>query len=510
MRPPGESEQREPRYADTGAPESRTLRTQAASGVRWTGVSALVITVFQYGQLLVLARILSPADFGLMAMTVVVLSFAYAYADMGISNAIIWRQETTKRQLSSLYWLNVFAGLAIAGLIVAARPLIIRFYGEPRLEPLLLLAALLFVITPFGQQFTVLLEKTLRFRLLALIEMTAAACGVAVAVASALLGVGAAALMLGPLAAAAVRVILLHATAGREGRPQLHFSPKDLSGFMRFGLYQVGERSINVLASNIDYLLIGRFLGSQALGFYSIAYQLVIVPVARINPILTRVAFPVFARRQDDDAALRRGYLELIGATAFVAFPFLIGIAVSARVLVPALYGSKWMLSAALLQIMVPIGICKALDNPSGSVLLAKGRADVGFKWNLFEIAVIAAAIYAAVPSGLMAVAWAYAGVVIGFFLLYRFVLKAVFGLGWGEFFARLKLPFLAATATGVLLYVTSRLLTGRGVGELVSLLILVALGVAVYIPIWYLLDKGYVTHLRSLLLGRPAGVNGG
>ena len=135
------------------------LKQQAVSGVKWSGVSVGVVTALQFVDLAVLARLLSPSDFGLMGMVMVVFGFAQAFADMGISNAIIHRQDVTKDQLSSLYWLNILSGVIVFCVVCASVPLIVGFFHEPRLNNLLYLTAIIFLITPFGQQFQILLQK---------------------------------------------------------------------------------------------------------------------------------------------------------------------------------------------------------------------------------------------------------------------------------------------------------------------------------------------------------------
>ena len=141
-----------------------SLKRQAAEGAYWTGTSSVVVTVLQFAQLAVLAWLLVPEDFGLMAMMMVVIGFAQAFADMGISNAIIHRQNTTDEHLSSLYWLNILAGIVLFFLLLAMVPAIVAFFAEPRLAELIPVTALIFLIAPFGQVFQALLQKNLRFR----------------------------------------------------------------------------------------------------------------------------------------------------------------------------------------------------------------------------------------------------------------------------------------------------------------------------------------------------------
>jgi O-antigen/teichoic acid export membrane protein len=145
----------------------------------------------------------------------------------------------------------------------------------------------------------------------------------------------------------------------------------------------MAEKSVSFLNQRVDQLLLGATLGALSLGYYSLAFSLVIFPVARINPILTRVAFPAFAKVQDDDARLRRGYMVVQHVVALVNFPILMGIAVLAPILVPLVLGPQWDPAVPLVQILAFVGMLRATGNPAGTLLLAKGRAKRAFHWNI-------------------------------------------------------------------------------------------------------------------------------
>jgi len=341
------------------------------------------VTALQFITLAVLARLLSPSDFGLMGMIMVVIGFAQLFADMGISNAIIYRQDTTKNQLSSLYWLNILAGIIVFFIVCASIPLIVGFYHEPRLHNLIYLTAVIFLITPFGQQFQILLEKELKFNRLAKIKIVASIVNSITVISMAFLGFGVYSLIWGQLAGTSARVLMLLSIGWRNWRPGIHFSRRDLRGYLSFGLYQMGERSINYLNSNLDYLLIGSMLGAKSLGYYTLAYNLIIRPSSIINPVITKVAFPVFSRVQNETAKIKREYLKVLQLLSTVNFPMMAGLAVVAPIAVTMIFGEQWLPSIILIQILTTVGLLRSTGNPVGSLAMAKGRADLGFKWNL-------------------------------------------------------------------------------------------------------------------------------
>src|SRR5688572_1046477 len=222
----------------------------------------------QFIQLAVLARLLRVEDFGLMAMVNVVLAFAIAFADSGVSNAIIHYRDAKREELSSLYWLNVLSGAGVALLLWLLAPLIARLYQQPSLVDLLRVSAFVFVIGPLGQQFQVLFERDLRFKRLAGIETLAVVVSTAVGIGLALRGFGVWSLVWTTIVNAAVKSVALAARGWMEWRPLFHFVPAECRRFLRFGIYQMGERTLNVLGQQLDKMVVGIVMGPVPLGYY--------------------------------------------------------------------------------------------------------------------------------------------------------------------------------------------------------------------------------------------------
>ncbi|MFH1175869.1 MAG: MOP flippase family protein [Acidobacteriota bacterium] len=359
------------------------LRNQAIAGMRWTGLATLVVGALQVFQFVVVAKLLSPADFGMIGLALVVIGFLQSYTDLGISAAIIHRQDASQDELSSLYWLNLLAGALTFAAFALASPLIIAFFKAPGLSGLMLFMSLAFLIAPLGSQFEILLRRDLRFDTLAAFEMASAAISSATTVMLAFCGLAAWALAIGYIANVAIRTLCLVAAGVRRFRVHWHFSAAEVRSYLAFGLYQLGERSVNYLVERTDQILIGHFLGVRDLGYYNFAYNLAIQPLSRINPVVTRVIFPVFSRMQNDRETLKRWYLKIVHLLTAIHAPIAGGLAVVAPLAVPLVFGEKWRPSVVLLQLLCVLALLRSTGNPIGSLLLAKGRADLGLKWNL-------------------------------------------------------------------------------------------------------------------------------
>lgn len=361
-----------------------TLKKQAINGVKWTSISMIIVTAAQFSQIAVLARYLDPADFGLMAVIMVVIGFSQAFQDMGISNAIIQRKNITHTQLSSLYWLNIASGITLTIIIVAISPLVALFYDEPRITELIVILSSVFILVAIGNQYRVLCQKALAFRTMEIINVVAATASLVVAIALAMQNFGVMSLVLAMVTQAGVAsVLFLWVGLHRYHKPSLIYRHSELKGFYGFGLYQMGERSINYITANADKLLIGKLVGMNAVGFYNLAWQLIIFPLAKINPIVNKVAFPVYSKVQNDPVALNRYYSFNVKILSIATMPLLAFLFFFSHEVVLVVFGERWGITAGLLPALALVGIIKALGNPGGAIILALGRADVGFWWNV-------------------------------------------------------------------------------------------------------------------------------
>lgn len=357
------------------------LKEKAVGGVKASLVSRAVLAVLGIIQLAVLTRAFGPDDFGEVALLTLLLGFTTIFLDAGISNAIICAPDLTRERLSTLYWINVLAGLLVFLLVNLLIPRYAAFFGHPGSTGLLRGISLVLLVQPFGQQFGVLLQKELRFTRLAAIEIISALTGFLLLVCLAIKGWGAAAVVTATLATAVLTCILQALAVGAAYRPQLVFHPELVLPQIRFGLFQLGEKVMNYFVRNLDQLIVGRYCGLETLGFYSLALRIVYLPIQWIHPLFNRVAFPVLARLQDDPPRFHHYYARGLRILMTVTLPILLGLFCIAPDLIPLYFGEGWQEVVPLTRVLVLAGVVHAFGNPGGAVLLARGRADVIFAW---------------------------------------------------------------------------------------------------------------------------------
>ena len=355
-----------------------SLAKLAVSGIKWNAVAIGGRAVIQVITLAILARLLNPADFGLVGMAAVITGFIYTFEDLGLANAIIKKRDSTREQLASVFWFNLIFGWSLFGLIWIATPLAVLFYHEPALSMILPWAAADFLMTPFSSQFQGLLRRDLRFKDRTIILLSNLILYSIVSIYLAWMGYGAMSLVLGTLSGTFITVIMSVYVAYRSRwLPMLHFYWNDLAEYIKFGLFQSGGRVLEYISNNVDYLIIGSLLGPTALGYYTLAYNLMRLPLGYINPLVNTVAFPVFARVQNDVDLLRKGYTRLLRYLSIASIPLMAGMFSVANLLIPVVYGSQWLPSIPIVQIFAGLGILFSLNDPLESILLAKGRPDL-------------------------------------------------------------------------------------------------------------------------------------
>lgn len=377
----------------------------AGRGVRWTATASTVGAIVQSLQLVVMARLLTPAEFGLFASVAVVTGLTSFIAEAGLGPAVVRRPEVSRALQGTAHAVGLGLGLACSMILWFGAVPLGMFYGTPNLVPLVQLASAVFLVQPLGLVFSHLLQRDLNFKALAWVDIGSAAAALTVAVGAGVAGLGAASLVLGQLAAAVVRAATLLAIGIPRYGLHFAFDRAEARYLRRFGVFQIGDSLVGYLHSQLDLLLLGRFAGPEQLGLYYAVKQLAYKPLQLINPIVTKVALPAFARVQDEPAQLQRGYLGVVAALALVQVPVYGLLAALAVPLLGLLLGPGWTEAAPVLVLLALTYLFRSTINPVGSLLLAVGRADRSLYWNVGVLAFLAPVLALAAPFGAVTMA---------------------------------------------------------------------------------------------------------
>jgi O-antigen/teichoic acid export membrane protein len=381
----------------------RALGDAAARGAGVTLAGQACRFLLQVGSIVVLARLLVPDDFGLVAMVVAITGVADVIRDFGLFAAAVQSRELSDDERSNLFWVNLAIGAACCGAVVLATPLVAGLYGEPRLEPIVLAVAGIFVVTGATTQFKAELSRALRFRALVTADVIAQAAGITTAVVLALRGAGYWAIVAQQVVVPTVTLVVTAAASRwRPGRPR---PSVPIGRFFRFGGSLLGTQLLSYLTKNIDNIAIGAVWGPASLGVYSRAYQMLMTPLNQINAPLTNVALPVLSRVADDaevyDHYLRRAQLVGCYLTATV-FAVCAGLAVP---LVAVLFGPNWSGIAPVFAVLAVGGVFRAVAQLSYWIYLSSGRPGAQLRMFLVVRPIMILLILAGLPWGVEGVA---------------------------------------------------------------------------------------------------------
>jgi len=424
-----------------------TLKAQALKSLKWTTTSAIACSVLQVARMAILARLIAREDFGLFATIAVILGFADFFVEAGLGSAIIHKQDATEEDLASAYTINILLGwLVFAALYLLSSP-IAGFYNDSRLIGLLHLATLVFLFQPLGRQYDALLRRDLKLDTLAKLEMFAAFIGFASSLCFAFYGLAVRALIYSQLLTTLIHVMLLLRIGIRTYGFRIGFSYRRARFFLRFGVFQICENAVNYLNTQLDSILIGKLLGQEALGVFYMAKQLAFRPLQIINPILTRISFPVFAKVQNDTTRLKRGFLQVVHSLALIQFALFTLIAAFSDVIVSIFLGNNWSEAAHLLKILAFYTMLRSIGNPVGSLLLAKGRVDVGLYWNIGMLFYTPPIVIFASKWGATGIAWGLLFAMIGSLVPgWYFLVRKLCGASFSEYFSGLTKTALLVT----------------------------------------------------------------
>ena len=404
------------RLAPTGEPDdgyfnTERLKTELGARSARGGAVTFASQGFKFFATLatttVLGRLLTPADYGLIGMVVVVTGFVAMFKDMGLSAATMQRENITSRQVSTLFWVNVALGIMVALVTIALAPGVAWFYNQPQLTSITMVYAIGFVLGGLTVQHEALLYRQMRFAAQAACEILALLMTISVSITLAWRGAGFWALVAGHLTTSFVYMIAIWtACRWRPGPPARASGVRPL---LRFGGNLTGFGVVNFFARNLDNMLIGRVWGSQQLGFYGKAYQLLTLPIDQINMPLATVAVPALSRLTDSPERYRLAYLRIIEKMAIVTMPGIALLIATSDWVVLLVLGPQWTEAGRIFAALGVAALIQPITNTTGWLFISQARTHDMFRYGLVASTIIVAAIVIGLPWGGLGVAAVYA-----------------------------------------------------------------------------------------------------
>jgi len=368
-----------------------SLRHKTTRALFWSFFERFGQQGIQFIISIILARLLLPEQFGLIAMLTIFMAVAQSFIDSGFGSALIQKQDANHLDECSIFYFNILVGFLAAGVLFLAAPWIATFYKIPLLVPLARVLSLNLIINAFGVIQTTLLTKRVDFKAQMKVSVIASVLSGSIGVTMAYQGYGVWSLVAQSIGSNLFRTALLWFFL--PWRPSWIFSFVSLRIMFSFGSKLLFSGLLDTIYNNLYLIVIGRLFSATDLGFYTRAKGTQQLPVANISSAIGRVTFPVFSEMQDDKARLKRGVRKALSTLAMVNFPLMIGLAVVAKSLVLVLLTAKWLPCVPYLQLLCAVGILYPLHVINLNVLTAQGRSDLFFRLEIIKKVLVTIAI---------------------------------------------------------------------------------------------------------------------
>ena len=430
----------------------RTLR----AGL-WVGASSIVLNILSLLRSVVLARLLSPEIFGLWAICTTLVRALKVFSETGFTSALIQRQEYAEEARDTAFALLIVRGVILTLVTIAAAPIFAGFYGQPILQPLVSVLALAFLISGFHNINTVFYEKELEFRRLVLLEQASMVLTFIFAVTVAYIYRSPWALVATHLATTAITVVLSYIVI--PNKPRIVFNKKLSLELFHYGKFVSGAAMVIFITFEIDNLVIGKVIGMEALGFYTVAFMLANLPATHLAKIVSGVMLPAYSKLQTDFAALRSAYLRTLEFVAMFAIPAAAGLGVLAPQIVGVIYGERWLPAVDALRVLALFGCLRAIAALSGYLYNAIGKPRTTFYLSLTKLIVIALLIYPlSVAYGIVGAAIAVTAPSVLTFIADFVLLRRTIGLNLrSAIVPLLRITIFSALMAAVLLFLQPR-----------------------------------------------------
>ena len=473
-----------------------TLFQRVIQGGFWVTVSSTGERLLGLIRTIVLARLLLPEDFGLLGIALTLISGVHAFTITGLRAAIIQRKDVDDVVLSTAWLIGVIRGVILCGFLVAAAPVAAYFFNEPRVTPIIQLLALNQIFKGLQNVGLFLLDKELDFKQRTYFDLWAGVLTTTVSITAAFILQNVWALVIGEMAGSIIRLILSYRI--QPFRPRFRFDKKIAKELFDFGKHILSTRVILFFLLQGDDVAVGKFLGTGALGHYTLAYQLANLPATAISGSIASVTLPAYAKKQDDPKALRSAYLRTVSLLGLIALPASAILILIAPELVETLYGETWLPMVPAMQVLCIFGLFRVINTTFGSLYQGLGHPDKLRNFTFWQFVFLIAIIY---PCLLM---WDLIGVGIAVTLanILVFVL-AVRGLpnilpvGFTDLVRGLYAPLLA---TCIASFCTWVLLTLMSAGLILTLILGgISFGLFYLLFLW-LIKPNLVGEIRTIV----------
>lgn len=428
------------------------LKNRSIKGGFSTMGAQAISFILNIGSTIIMARLLLPEDYGLVAMVTAVTGFVVIFKDMGLSAAVIQKKDIEQEQVSAVFWINVFISFGIAFIVAALAPVLTHFYNEPRLFQITIVFALSIFLSGVSLQHNALMKRQMKFKSLSIIQIGSTAAGLVFGIGMAWAGYGYWALVGQMVMNSLFYTVALWIAC--DWRPDIYRKTAGVSSFLKFGAGITGFDLVNYFSRNMDNVLIGKYAGSGALGFYSKAYQLLLLPITQLRDPLNAVALPALSTLQHDPEKYRSYFKRYLFTLAFFCMPLVMYSAIFSDELIFVVLGSNWTPSAYLFKLLAIAAFIQPVASTQGLVLITTGKVRKYFFLGLANAVVMVSGFAIGIQWGAEGVAISYA--IVNYLVFLPFLYYCFHGspLTVALFLKEIAFPLIYALISGAAMFI--------------------------------------------------------
>lgn len=463
------------------------LKHKAINGAFWSGIQKFGLSAISFLSNIVLARMLTPDDYGCIGMLTIFLVLSNSLILGGFVSALIQKHDVTQQDYSTVFYWNVGISVLLYLVLYLASPSIASFYHIDKLSSLLRVLGITLIINGFCAVQTTRLRKFLEFGVLARINIASAIISTILAIILAYFGFGIWSLVFQQISLSVFNAIFLWKST--TWKPSLLFSIQSFNSLFSYGSFLLLNELVNVFCDNLQGLLIGKYFSASTMGYYTQARKLEIVPTQSITQMVSQVTFPIFSKIQNDKERLYRAVRESVALMNFLNFPLMLLLIVIAKPLIACLYSEKWLPAVPYFQILCFAGIPNCLQNVNYHVVSAAGRSKILFKWNFVKRGIGLLFMFVGLCFGVEGLLW---GMAAGIYFTFVVNAKLAFQSSGYSLYKQLtdSLPLLCISVIAALCSYSITLLDcGHG--------LMLTLQLSVFITIYIFLS--FVTERKEL-----------
>jgi O-antigen/teichoic acid export membrane protein len=476
------------------------LKSKAVTGVSWSVFAQVGQEITQWLGTFLLARLLAPADFGLLGMVTVFTGFIGVFRNFGLGPSIIQDRDMSQEELSGVFWFNVGFSVFLFAVMIIGAPMVAGYYQEPDLVAIMIVLALDFPLSALSMVHDALLRKRMRFRKLALVQNLGGMVGWVVGVGMAVLGLGVWALvgvkLARTLATTLVQWVILN------WKPGWGLSYKRIRNQLQFGLSLQAGTLLNYATTNVDDMLIGRVGGSEVLGEYQMAYRMMLWPLAKVSAVVSGVMFPALSTIKDDKERVRRVFLKATSYIALLTFPMALGLWAVAPSAVHALLGAEWAGVIPIFQVLCILGVGKSIATNTGWIFLSQGRLDLRLRLQILFSIIMISSFFVGINWGPMGVAVCYTVVTLPLIFVQFHIAGSVVDMSVLDVIQVVKWIFFCSVVMSVGVLGVGYVLPSNWT-HFIRLLFQIVAGLLIYLSLVHLLKLEAYREVRELAWGQ-------